>query len=142
MNTAQEELMHYGVLGMKWGKRSVGKGVSTAVRANTNRVKEASKMMLNLYAHPTMTTKAVNASKKNDSALTKIRRSQYQTTAEIKDINRRVEAMKAQKVSSLNSKKVAKGEALIKKYGNKYTIIQNKDGSINLKDGNDVWKIT
>ena len=91
--TAQDELMHYGVLGMKWGKRSVGKGVSTAARTNANRVKESSNM-------------------------------------------------KAQKISSLNSKKVAKGAELIKKYGDKYTIIQNKDGTITLKDGNDVWKIT
>ena len=140
--TAQDELMHYGVLGMKWGKSSVGKGVSTAARTNANRVKESSKMILNSYAHPIMTTKAVKASQKNDSTLTKIRRSQYQTTAEIKDINRLVESMKAQKISTLNSKKAAKGAELIKKYGDKYTIVQNKDGAITLKDGNDVWKIT
>ena len=142
MDQVRDELMHYGVLGMKWGKHSAGKAISTAARTNANRVKESSKMILNSYAHPIMTTKAVKASQKNDSALTKIRRSQYQTTAEIKDINRRVESMKAQKISSLNSKKVAKGAELIKKYGDKYTIVQNKDRTITLKDGNDVWKIT
>ena len=84
-NQVQNELLHYGVLGMHWGQT---KGSAKAW------VKEARIMSKNSLRHPNLTDRADKASKNASSFKDQIRRELvYQNLNEIKDVNARTAKM-------------------------------------------------
>jgi hypothetical protein len=98
-----EDLYHYGVLGMHWGKRGAksNKSGGNIQRAKSHAeawLKEAGKMTLSQYTHPIITTKANKASIGSGDLKSKLRRRLlYQNTADIKDVNQRIAALLAAK---------------------------------------------
>jgi hypothetical protein len=109
MGTREESLMHYGVLGMRWGRRrktlnkvsksSTGKRVvqtSKHLQRGQSSIhawlKEAGKMTLSQYTHPIITTRANNQSIGSGDLKSKFRRRLlYQNTSDIHDVNQRIE---------------------------------------------------
>lgn len=95
-----EPLIHWGVPGMKWGVRKA--------RAKTW-LKEAGKVTKNSLLHPNITNKAnadsIRATKSKKELLR--RTLAYQSTKDLKDVNRRVDAyLKKQKNKKLKDIKV------------------------------------
>lgn len=86
---SQTDLKHYGVLGMKWGKRKAAAGAY---------VRESGKMIKESLKHPILSNKANKESIAADPLKTRLRRSSlYQTTKEIHDVNQRLNKMLADK---------------------------------------------
>lgn len=109
MNQVQHELMHYGVLGMHWGKRKA---------QAQGWVKEAHKSGVTGLKHPILNAKANRASIKSSSTKDKLRRAfLYSNTKELKDVNARAAALIASKkieTKKMDSKNVALGKSIVK----------------------------
>lgn len=95
MNQVQHELMHYGILGMHWGKhKAQAKGW----------VKEAHRHGVNDIVHPILTSKARRDSFRDASTKDKAKRLfLYSDTKALKDINARTTGL----ISANREKKAA-----------------------------------
>ena len=100
---SQTDLKHYGVLGMKWGKRTA---------AVKNWGKEAGKLTVNSYKHPILSDRANKESIKADPSIkSRLRRTMvYQNTKDIKDVNQRLDKMLADKAARKAQLKKMRGE--------------------------------
>lgn len=112
MNQVQHELMHYGVLGMHWGKRKA---------QAQGWVKEAHKSGVNGLKHPILNAKANRASIKSSSTKDKLRRTfLYSNTKDLKDVNARATALiaakqiKTKKIKNIDGKKMALGKSIVR----------------------------
>ena len=91
---SNEELKHYGVLGMKWGVRK-------AVLNYANYSQERAKFLKKSITNPRLTAKANAQSISNDTRKNQIRRTilgSY-TLNDMKDINKRVDSLIKEKMN-------------------------------------------
>ena len=118
MNQVQHELMHYGVLGMHWGKHKAEAkawGKEVGIQAKNN------------LRHPILGAKAARASQiatlKTGTRKDKLRRALlYQNTNDLKDINARTAGLiaaknseiKKVKIKNMDGKKVALGKSIVR----------------------------
>ena len=152
------ELTHYGVLGMKWGVRRYQNKDGTLNPSGKKR-----------YEAKDTDSSVTKKVKKDLSQMTSQQfRKKYQVSntrymkrvdrygdpymnSPLAKLGKRIEAVskknaeryanKAEKnKNKLNKQTEARVKELVEKYGDKYTITQTKDGFL-LKDGEDVWKI-
>jgi len=101
-----QSLAHFGILGMKWGVRRTQ--AQLGKRAG-DWGKEAGKFYKNQFKHPILTERADRASKKADTFDNRLRRNTiYQSTKDLKDVNRRIDIMVAEKAAKKALKKAEK----------------------------------
>ena len=101
------ELNHFGVLGMHWGHRKALRAIASSKSGKTivkgaeiaqmgkdhvhSRLKETGKLLLSSIRHPIITQVANAQSLATGSVGTMLRRQIYQKTSEIHDVNQRIE---------------------------------------------------
>lgn len=111
----EQELMHFGVRGMRWGMRKAvyktAKGLQRAGKAVGNRVKETARTTKNSNLHPIQYTKAAYASLGKDAASHPGRMFRRmligQKTSEMRDINDLVDRYRKAKKKAKAAKKKA-----------------------------------
>jgi len=92
-----DDLLHYGIPGMKWGRRR-GKGISAKVKRGKSIagsfLREAGKANINTLKHPILSSRALNDSLSADTVSNVMRRKLlYSTTSELRDVNRRTDIL-------------------------------------------------
>ena len=152
------ELKHYGILGMKWGVRryqnsdgtltSVGKKRYAAKDTDSSVTKKVKKDLSQMTSQQFRKKHQVS----NTRYMKRVDRyGDPYMNSPLAKLGKRIEAeakknaeryiKKAEKnKNKRNKQSEARVKQLIEKYGDKYTITQTKDG-YTLKDGNDVWKV-
>lgn len=179
MDQVRDELMHYGVLGMKWGKRKAPTTLSTSGKTSSTTKKvidDYNKMddkefkgkyqtskktyakRVEKYGDPYMNSPLAKIGKKAAEGKTvvdgmKTRMNEKRSTSIQKDIDSfkpfaktgiKTKSGKMLITSEEIQQSMAaleKQKSRISKYGDKYTVTPNKDGSVTLTDGIDVFKV-
>jgi len=136
-----QSLAHFGVLGMKWG---VHRTATQLGKSAGNWGKEAGKMIKSNYTHPIITSRANRESKKADTMGNRVRRTLvYQNTKDLKDINKRIDTMVAEKAAqrALNKAEKAKVKEIKDQYRKEYMAGESALGKVyaKLTDGDKIY---
>jgi hypothetical protein len=124
MNQVEHELMHFGILGMHWGKHKATMGNKPAKRPGNGPVtgprawgREAINVGVNTLKHPVLTANASISSQATGSTKSVLRRNLgYQKTSELRDINARTKVLLATKKmdkKTVNKSSIRAGKALV-----------------------------
>ena len=139
-------LAHHGILGMKWGIRRYQDASGKYTSAGKKRYIKDKTSGLQKDIDSFKPFKNGIKDKNGRQILTK--EDVESSIAGLEAVKSKVEAKLSQKwdtsvkkFADREARNMSRAKQLAKDFGDKYVVVQNKDGTITVKDGTDTWNI-